>query len=202
MSSKVALGRRLGLKAGDALIVVDVQRDFLPGGTLAVAHGNEIIPAINSYMAAFAARGLPIFMTRDWHPEHHCSFKESGGIWPRHCVQGTQGAAWPDDLHLPAEAHVISKGNDRNAEAYSAFSATALAMLLRNLKVQRVFVGGLATDYCVHDTVLDARSQGFDVVVLGDAIRPVNMRVEDETRAIDDMLSHGATLFEHAHAVF
>lgn len=188
------LGKRLGLKAGDALVVVDMQRDFLPGGSLPVPDAESVISPLNAYMAAFAARGLPIFVTRDWHPADHCSFRASGGHWPPHCIQGSPGAAWPAELQVPPEAHIISKATERNAEAYSGFSGTSLATLLRDLHVQRLFVGGLATDYCVHDTVLDARSNGFEVVLLGDAIRAVSGNSEEASRALEDMLAHGASL--------
>jgi nicotinamidase/pyrazinamidase len=166
------LGKRLGLKAGDALVVVDVQRDFLPGGSLPVPDAESIISPLNAYMDAFAARGLPIFVTRDWHPPDHCSFRASGGHWPPHCIQGSPGAAWPAELHVPPEAHVISKATERNAEAYSGFSG----------------------DHCVHDTVLDARSNGFEVVLLGDTIRAVSGNSQEAARALEDMLAHGASL--------
>ncbi|HMK85690.1 MAG TPA: isochorismatase family protein [Steroidobacteraceae bacterium] len=190
----ISLGKRLGLEQGDALVVVDVQRDFLPGGSLPVPDGKHVISPLNAYMAAFAARGLPIFVTRDWHPPDHCSFRGAGGRWPPHCVQGTAGAEWPAELCIPPEAHVISKATEKNAEAYSGFSGTSLATLLRDLHVRRLFIGGLATDYCVHDTALDARSHGFEVVILGEAVRAVNAKPDDAARAIEDMIAHGASL--------
>jgi nicotinamidase/pyrazinamidase len=184
----------LDLHPGDALIVVDVQRDFLPGGALAVEHGDEVIERLNDYMDAFDARGLPIVLTRDWHPADHCSFLAAGGRWPSHCVQDSAGADWPNGLTVPAAAHVISKGTQSHAEAYSGFSGTSLLALLRELKVRRVFVGGLATDYCVHATVIDARANAFDVVVLKDAVRAVNAQPGDDERAIREMIDHGAVL--------
>lgn len=194
------LGKRLGLTQGDALVVTDVQRDFLPGGSLAVAGADEIIPRLNAYIASFDARHLPIFFTRDWHPSEHCSFVAAGGPWPPHCVQGTPGAAWPENLNIVRGARIVSKAMDKNVEAYSGFGSGALLTLLRDLDVRRVFIAGLTTDYCVRETVLDARSYGFDVVVLADAIRGINAQPGDETRAIREMMEHGATLFQSSRA--
>lgn len=196
-----SLGQQLGLRRGDALIVVDMQKDFLPGGALGVPGGDEVVAPLNDYIAAFAERELPIFFTRDWHPPQHCSFRESGGPWPPHCVRETPGADWADGLHVPPQAHVISKATEPDAEAYSGFAGTSLLEQLQALRTDRVFVGGLATDYCVHATVLAARQHGFDVVVLRDAIRAVNVQAEDESRAIREMLEAGATLFDGAHAL-
>ena len=152
----------------------------------------------NAYMASFAARGYPIFLTRDWHPPDHCSFRSSGGRWPEHCVHDTPGAAWAPGLTIPPSARIVSKGTAASMEAYSGFSGTALLALLRELKVRRVFVCGLATDYCVHETVIDALSHGFEVVVLCDAIRAVNDRPDGETDAIENMIGHGAVLAQRA----
>jgi nicotinamidase/pyrazinamidase len=185
-----------GLREGDALIVVDVQRDFLPGGSLAIPAGDEVVAPLSAYIAAFDARNLPIFLTRDWHPENHCSFRNAGGRWPSHCVRGTPGADWPAELKFPVHTRIVSKGSDAVTEAYSGFSGTSLLTILRELGVRRLFVGGLATDYCVHDTVMDACLHGFEVVVLADAIRGVNAEPGDETRSIREMLARGATLFQ------
>lgn len=193
------LHKQLGLRAGDALIVVDVQRDFLPDGNLPVQRGDEVIAPLNAYIAAFEAHDLPIFMTRDWHPADHCSFKHAGGPWPPHCVRETPGADWPAGLTITPGARIISKATTSATEAYSAFGGTALLALLRDLGARRLFVGGLATDYCVRATVLDARSHGFDVVVLADAIRGVNAQSGDETGAIREMLAKGAMLFHPIH---
>jgi nicotinamidase/pyrazinamidase len=195
-----SLGKQLGLRHGDALLVIDVQRDFLPGGRLAIATGHQVIEPLNAYIAAFTDRGLPIFMTRDWHPVDHCSFREFGGKWPAHCVQQSPGAEWAEGLRVAAAAHVVSKAIDKNSEAYSGFTGTSLLAMLQALKVDRLFVGGLATDYCVHDTVIAARAHGFDVVILGDAIRGVNAAPGDESRALRDMLEAGATIFESSHS--
>jgi nicotinamidase/pyrazinamidase len=189
------LARQLHLRSADALLVVDVQRDFLPGGSLAVPDSAAVIAPLNAYIRAFDTRGLPIFFARDWHPADHCSFARQGGRWPVHCVQGTPGAAFAEGLDVRPADPIISKGTDATAEAYSAFSGTKLSSLLQDLDVRRVFVGGLATDYCVLETVADARAQGLDVVVLEDAIRAVNAQPGDERHALQQILARGAAMF-------
>ena len=178
---------------GDALIVVDVQNDFLPGGSLAVPQGDAVIPVLNRYLAAFARRGLPIFATRDWHPPNHCSFQPYGGPWPPHCVAGSEGAAFPPTLELPASSTLITlKGTQPEKDAYSAFDGTDLDTRLRAQGVARLFVGGLATDYCVLCTVEDGLKAGYTVVLLQDAIRAVNVRPGDGERAEAEMIRGGA----------
>lgn len=189
------LARQLHLRRGDALIVVDVQRDFLPGGRLAVRDGDAVIEPLNAYIQAFEARELPILFTRDWHPANHCSFSNVGGRWPVHCVQGTPGASFAEGLDVTPADQIVSKATDPVAEAYSAFSGTNLSSLLQDLGVRRIFVGGLATDYCVLETVSDARGHGLDVVVLADAIRAVNVQPGDEARAHKRMQARGAMFF-------
>lgn len=179
-------------RTGDALIIVDVQNDFLPGGALAVPQGNEVVSTLNRYSAQFAAQGLPVFATRDWHPGHHCSFHEHGGPWPAHCVAGTQGAQFASELTLPPSARIISKATTPERDVYSGFAGTELDALLRRENVHRVFVGGLATDYCVLNTVKDARALGYDVVLLQDAIRAVDLRSGDGRRAQEEMQRLGA----------
>ena len=178
---------------GDALLVVDVQNDFLPGGALAVPDGDAVVPVLNRYIQAFAERNLPVFLSRDWHPENHCSFKEQGGPWPPHCVAGTPGAAFASDLEYPPGSTVVDKAQTPEREAYSDFDETDLARDLRERGVERVFVGGLATDYCVLYTVKDALSHGFEVFLLMDAIRAVNVQPDDGERAIEEMQDLGAT---------
>jgi nicotinamidase/pyrazinamidase len=161
--------------AHDVVVVVDVQRDFCPGGSLPVPGGDEVIPTIN--------RLLPLFgrwvYTRDWHPTHHVSFSEHprfrDGSWPSHAVQGSAGAAWCDGLEMPMNAILVSKGDDPDHEAYSGFQVKRLdlAEFLRLRKVERVFIAGLAADYCVRQTALDARAAGFTVLVIEDAVRGV-----------------------------
>jgi nicotinamidase/pyrazinamidase len=180
------------LQAGDALIAVDVQNDFLPGGSLAVPEGDAVVPAINRYLAAFAARALPVFATRDWHPTNHCSFKAQGGIWPPHCVAATRGAEFAHALTLPETAVIISKAATPEADAYSGFGGTNLAARLRADEVTRLFIGGLATDYCVLNTVRDALAEGYTVLLLADAIRAVDVNAGDGARALDEMQGLGA----------
>lgn len=180
------------IKNGDALIVVDVQNDFLPGGSLAVPDGDAVVPVLNAAMAEFEQRGLPIFATRDWHPANHCSFRAQGGPWPPHCVAHSEGAVFAPALRLPAAATIVSKATTADKDAYSGFSGTDLDRLLRAAGVRRVFVGGLATDYCVLNTVRDARASGYEVVLLLDAIRAVDVNPGDGDRAIAEMKQLGA----------
>ena len=180
------------LQRGDALIVVDVQNDFLPGGALGVPAGDEVIAPLNRCIQEFARQGLPMFATRDWHPRQHCSFREQGGPWPQHCIAGTIGAQFPSGLGLPPAVRVISKATGLEPDAYSGFQGTELAQQLRDLGCQRVFIGGLATDYCVRATVLDALKAGLTAVVLTDAIRAVDAAAGDGERALAEMRAHGA----------
>lgn len=183
----------------DALVIVDVQNDFCPGGSLAVPDGDKVVPLLNRYIDRFAALKGLIFASRDWHPAVTKHFKAYGGVWPPHCVQGTKGAEFHADLRLPGDAVVVSKGMDPDADAYSCFQAEDLngmpfAAALGEGSVQRLFVGGLATDYCVKATVLDALKEGFRVVVLEDAIRAVDVNPGDGAKAVEEMKAAGATL--------
>ncbi|MCS7234572.1 MAG: nicotinamidase [Armatimonadetes bacterium] len=156
-----------------ALIVVDVQNDFCPGGALAVPEGDRIVPLVNSLAQAFARAGRPVVATQDWHPPDHVSFRDRGGPWPPHCVQGTSGADLHPQLRREPITHIVRKAYRPDQEAYSGFQGTGLAELLRGLGVEEVYVCGLATDYCVHATALDAARAGFRTVVVEDATRPV-----------------------------
>ena len=177
----------------DALIVVDMQKDFMPGGALPVPEGDKIIPRLNEYIKLFEKKGLPVFFTRDWHPENHISFKGHGGIWPPHCVQGTKGAEFHDELYIPADnKFIISKGTSQEFDAYSGFQGTILEDLLRERGIRRVFIGGVATDYCVKNTTLGALNLGFEAIVLEDAIKGVDVNPGDVERAIDEMMDRGA----------
>ena len=178
---------KVHLNAGDALIVVDVQNDFLPGGRLAVPQGDEVIHVLNRYIAAFRSRELPIFATRDWHPPDHCSFLQQGGPWPPHCVADTPGAAFSAALELPADARIISKATTSMKDAYSGFEGTRLNELLQSAGIRRVFVGGLATDYCVLNTVRDALRHNYPTFLLEDAVRAVNVQAGDGVRALEEM---------------
>jgi nicotinamidase/pyrazinamidase len=184
------------LNPGDACIAVDVQKDFLHGGALAVPRGDEVIPVLNEYLTRFAARRLPVFATRDWHPPDHCSFHAQGGPWPVHCVAGTTGAEFASALNLPRDTTIISKPSAADRETYSAFEGTDLEARLRAAGVQRLFIGGLATDYCVLNTVNDACRLGFDTFLLRDAIRAVNVQPDDGERAELEMRYSGAEPLE------
>jgi nicotinamidase/pyrazinamidase len=181
----------------DALLVVDVQNDFCPGGSLAVDEGDAVVPILNQYMERAAAAHVPIFASRDWHPAQTAHFREFGGQWPPHCVQGTPGAEFHPGLRLPEGTVVVSKGMNPVDEGYSLFEGKledgrdALAAL-RELGVARVHVGGLATDYCVRATTLDALAARFDVFLLEDAIRAVEVQPGDGVRAIVEMREAGA----------
>ncbi len=175
-----------------ALLIVDMQNDFMPGGSLPVPDADKIVPVINKYIEIFVENGLPIFASRDWHPPNHISFMQRGGIWPVHCVRHTYGAKFHPDLKLPRSAIVISKGTDPNKEAYSAFDGTDLQEMLNERGIKRLFVTGVATDYCVKSTVIDAIKLGFDVIVLEDGIKGL----EKSEEALAEMRSKGATLLK------
>jgi nicotinamidase/pyrazinamidase len=181
------------LQMGDALLIIDAQNDFLPGGALAVTEGDAVIPPINRIASAFAKHGLPIFATRDWHPADHSSFKIHGGIWPVHCVAGTQGADFAPNLRLPDSTRIISKA-DEDADAYSGFEGTNLGGKMKSLGVKRVFASGLATDYCVLNSVLDSLKLGFETYLLTDAVRAVNVKPVDGEEALNKMSKEGAIL--------
>jgi len=180
------------LQSNDALIIVDVQNDFLPGGSLAVPDGDAVLPVLNEYLQYFTQARCAIYATRDWHPDNHCSFREQGGPWPPHCIAGTTGAAFSDALELPADATIISKATTADRDAYSGFEGTDLAERCREASCRELFIGGLATDYCVLNTVLDACCEGFSVHVLRDAIRAVEVETGDGERAIEQMKQNGA----------
>ena len=180
-----------------ALLIVDVQNDFCPGGTLAVPEGGRIISILNKYIKIFSKEKLPIFASRDWHPKQTKHFKKFGGAWPKHCVQNTRGARFHPHLKLPNVTTILSKGMDPDKDSYSAFEAvdsngTELSKLLKILGIGELFVGGLATDYCVKSSALDALKFGFKVNLLTDAIRGVNIKPKDSEDAIEEMVGRGA----------
>ena len=181
-----------------ALIVVDVQNDFCPGGSLAVANGDEVVAPLNKLIKEFLDRGDPVYQTRDWHPKQTKHFAAYGGTWPVHCVQGTRGAEFHPGLSDDPRVTIISKGIDESADGYSGFDGTNLAESLREEGVEEVWVGGLATDYCVKHTVLDALREGFEVKVLADAMRAVNVNPEDGAKAIEEMRQAGAEIVGNA----
>jgi nicotinamidase/pyrazinamidase len=179
-------------QTGDALLIVDVQSDFLPGGNLAVPHGDEVVPVLNCYLQIMAMHNLPVYATRDWHPARHCSFRAQGGPWPPHCIAKTSGAAFAEALQLPPAAVIISKATTVHQDAYSGFQGTNLHRKLHAAKIRRLFIGGLATDYCVLNTVRDALRLGYEVLLLADAIRAVDVQPGDGQRAEQEMIRLGA----------
>ncbi len=189
-----------------ALLIVDVQNDFCPGGALAVNEGDQVIPPLNRAAEAIAQRGGLVLASRDWHPRETKHFAEFGGKWPVHCVQGTAGAAFHPDLKLPADTIIISKGTGSEDDGYSAFEGRAedgrtLHEMLQTHGVRKLLVGGLATDYCVRASVLDALKHGYEVVVLTDAIRGVNLQPDDSENALREMHAAGARLATTADAL-
>ncbi len=184
------------MKQNQALLIVDVQNDFCPGGALAVGSGDQVVPVLNKYIDIFSKRKLSVVASRDWHPLQTTHFKEFGGPWPAHCVQNTPGAAFHPDLKLPSEVIVVSKGMDPSKDSYSAFQAAdaqgrGLLDILREKDVKELFVGGLATDYCVKASVLDALEH-FKVNLLMDAIKGVDVHPRDSQKAIQEMTAKGA----------
>jgi nicotinamidase/pyrazinamidase len=180
-----------------ALLVVDIQKDFCAGGTLAAPSGDAIIPAVNRHIAEARARDMAVYATRDWHPARTSHFKEYGGTWPSHCVQGTEGAQFHPGLELPPDAIVINKGDDPERHGYSAFEGhtvggKALLDDLRDRRITRVYLSGIATDYCVRESALDARKAGLEVRVLADAIAGIDVRPGDARRALDEVSAAGA----------
>jgi len=172
-----------------ALVVVDVQNDFCPGGALPVPEGDTVIPVLNEYVKHFQAAGAPIIFTRDWHPPDHLSFKAQGGPWPPHCIQNTEGAKFHPALLIPVDAEIVSKAETRD-EAYSFFQGSDLADKLRK-RIHTLFVGGLATDYCVKETVLDALKHKFEVYLLTDASKGVDVKPGDSEKAVQVMVQSG-----------
>jgi nicotinamidase/pyrazinamidase len=183
-----------------ALLLVDVQRDFCSGGALPAQDGEAVVPVLNRYVERFSAVGYPIYASRDWHPENSAHFQARGGPWPPHCIQGSSGAEFHPDLDLPEDVVVITAGDlPDEDEGYSAFEGhtddgTSFGDELRARGVDELYVGGLATDYCVRASALDARKHGFKTVLLEDAIRPVEVTPGDAERAIREMKDAGVEL--------
>lgn len=177
---------------GDALLLVDVQIDFCPGGALPIDGGDQVVPVLNRYIARAVAEGLPVYASRDWHPTGHPSFKSQGGPWPVHCLQDSAGARFHPDLRLPQDAILVTKGTRFDQDQNSAFDQTGLVADLRRRGVKRLWVGGLAEDVCVAATVLDALQAGFQVQLIGDGTRPVSAAGGREAR--ERMLVAGARL--------
>lgn len=185
----------MSIERDSALLVVDMQNCFLPGGSLAVAEGDEVIPVINRYIELFQGAGRPVFASRDWHPEETTHFEK----WPQHCVQNTRSAEFHPDLALPPDATVVSKGMDPQEDAYSAFQAVdqegrLLGDSLRARGIRHLYVSGLALDYCVRCSALDAARNGLQVTLLIDATRAVNAEIHGAEKAIEDLVRSGVQL--------
>lgn len=188
----------MNVKKDAALLLVDVQNDFCPGGALPVPDGDKVVVPLNGVASCFAAAGVAVVASRDWHPAVTSHFREFGGVWPPHCVQGSLGAAFHPVLRLPGATVIISKGSSPDADSYSAFDGRSddgilLADILSARNIRQLYVGGLATDYCVRSSVLDALSAGYEVTVLVDAIAGVDVTQGDSERALEEMRSAGAS---------
>lgn len=191
----------MNAKENRALLVVDVQNDFCAGGSLAVGGAEQVVDALNRHIAEAAAAGLTVYAVRDWHPAVTVHFAPQGGPWPVHCVQDTEGARFHPRLRLPAGAILVSKGVDPDSHGYSAFEGrtadgTSLLADLKARGIRHLLLGGLATDYCIRQTTLDALSGGLKVTVLDDAIAGVN--AEDSERALVELREHGAQFISDA----
>lgn len=197
------MGATIGVMDRSALLVVDVQLDFCPGGALPVPGGDRVAAAISEHIVDAVACGLTVYASRDWHPPVTTHFAPYGGTWPVHCVQGTRGADFHPALRLPDTAIVITKGERADAHGYSAFEGhtpdgTPLQSDLQMRGITHLYVGGLATDYCVKHSVMDALSAGLMVTVLEDAIGGVDVRPGDSARALAEMRQRGATTIARA----
>jgi len=186
-------------KKKQALIVVDVQNDFCPGGSLAVAHSDEVVGPINQLIEKFLEQGQPVYKTRDWHTPATKHFAKYGGTWPIHCVQNTKGAEFHPELKDDPRIHIISKGLG-DTDCYSGFDETDLAEQLRREGVEELLIGGLATDYCVKNTVLDGLKNGFEVKALVDAMKAVEVNPGDGAKALEEMKDAGAELINSVQA--
>jgi len=180
------------LQPGDALLIVDVQKDFCPGGALPVEGGNTIVPVINRWIATAVAKGVPVYASRDWHPMGHLSFKERGGPWSSHCIQDSDGAKFHPDLALPSSTIIVTKGVRFDQDQNSAFDQTGLAVQLRKDGIRRLWVAGLAEDVCVRATVLDGLREGFEVVLIEKATRWITP--EGGEKARQQMQAAGARI--------
>jgi nicotinamidase/pyrazinamidase len=186
-------------QVGDGLLLVDPQNDFCPGGSLAVADGDAVMPVLNEWITAAERAGVPIFVSRDWHPPKTTHFKEYGGVWPPHCVMDTRGAEFHPDLRLTSDAVVVSKGMGETEDAYSAFAARddsniLLSALLKARNVNHLYIAGLATDYCVKNSVLDALNLRLGVTLVTEGMRAVNLQPTDGEQALAEMRARGAQL--------
>ena len=170
------------LQSGDALMIVDVQNDFCPGGALPIENGDKVVPVLNRWITQALDKGIPIYASRDWHPKGHISFSQQGGSWPPHCLQDTEGAFFHPELQLPTATVKITKGVRFDQDQNSAFDQTGLAVELHKQGIQRLWIGGLAEDVCVLATALDGHQEGFEVFLIQDATRPVSASGQEKAR--------------------
>lgn len=189
---------RIAYQEGDALLMIDIQNDFCPGGALPVANGDLVLPAANAWIAQAQQQDIPVYASRDWHPEGHVSFADEGGDWPPHCLQDSDGARFHPDLMLPPETIVVTKGVRFDRDQTSVFTETGLDVHLKSRGIRRLFVGGLALDVCVLDSVMDAVAAGFAVVLIAEATRPV--KAANVPRALQRMQAAGV-VFTDASAL-
>ncbi|KKN92185.1 hypothetical protein LCGC14_0209980 [marine sediment metagenome] len=180
----------------DAIIAVDVQNDFCPGGALGIDGGDAVVPVLNDWLDKAAQQGALVVVSRDWHPVAHCSFEAQGGPWPEHCLQDTEGAAFHPELRLPLGTVRVSKGTAFDRDAYSAFDGTGLQSFLESRGIKRVWIGGLACDVCVKATVLDACKFGFETHLIVAATRAVNP--DQLVTVIDEMRGAGTIIEDDA----
>jgi nicotinamidase/pyrazinamidase len=181
-------------KPGDMLLIVDVQKDFCPGGALAIHQGDEVVPVLNRWIHAARNTGVPVSVSRDWHPKQHPSFRSNGGFWPPHCIQDSEGARFHSRLDIPGDAEIITKGTRFDQDQNSVFDQTGLAVWLKRKGIQRIFVGGLALDVCVLASVLDGLDAGFEVCLIREGTRPVTL--EGGLEAVEKMRGAGAHILE------
>jgi nicotinamidase/pyrazinamidase len=182
------------LKPNDGLILVDVQKDFCPGGALPIENGDKVVPLLNKWIKAMTDNALPVYASRDWHPQGHISFKEAGGQWPVHCVQDTEGAEFHPDLLLPENVIKVTKGVRFDQDQNSAFDQTGLSFQLEHDGIDKVWIGGLALDVCVFATAIDAKQAGFQVNLIYEGTRPVT--VEGGRNAVAKMKEMGISIYE------
>jgi nicotinamidase/pyrazinamidase len=183
------------LRKNDVLIIVDVQKDFCPGGALPIKDGDKIVPILNEWIAAAVSKDVPVYASRDWHPFGHISFKGYGGPWPPHCIQDSDGALFHPDLALPGSAIKVTKGVRFDQDQNSVFDQTGLSVQLRKNGIRRLWIGGLAEDVCVLATVLDACKDGFEVILISDATRPVT--VQGSKKARQEMQDAGTSFISN-----
>lgn len=184
----------MNFRDGDALILVDLQNDFCPGGALPIEGGHEVVEELNRWIDAATAAGVPVFASRDWHPKGHISFEPQGGKWPPHCLQDSEGAAFHPRLRLPEDAIKVTKGVRFDQDQYSAFDRTGLGDEMRRRGIERLWVGGLAQDVCVAATVLGGREEGFDVMLITKGTRPVTP--EGGKKALQEMRDAGVRMVD------